>query len=90
MDKDVIRCVTFNSDATKLFCGCEDGRVLLLSVEGDLCNAESILGKELWRCDDKVMHSCEISAVYCVDDKSFFSGDENGVVKVGIVSFRHA
>ena len=35
MDKDVIRCVTFNSDATKLFCGCEDGRVILLSVEGD-------------------------------------------------------
>ena len=51
MDKDVIRCVTFNSDATKLFCGCEDGRVLLLSVEGDLYTTESTLGKELWRCD---------------------------------------
>ena len=37
MDKDIIRCVTFSSDATKLFCGCEDGRVLLLTVEERSC-----------------------------------------------------
>lgn len=31
----LIRCITFNPDATKLFCGCENGDVLLLSVDGN-------------------------------------------------------
>ena len=32
-----IRCIAFNSDATKLFCGCENGDVVLLSVDGACC-----------------------------------------------------
>ena len=30
----LIRCITFNKDATKIFCGCENGDILLLSTDG--------------------------------------------------------
>ena len=34
IDECVIRNITFSQDGKNLFCGCEDGLVLLISLEG--------------------------------------------------------
>lgn len=36
----LIRCITFNPDSTKLFCGCENGEVLLLDLHGNKMNGK--------------------------------------------------
>lgn len=84
IDNCIIRNIVFSKDATNLFCGCDDGLCLLITVEGITCISWLKPGKELWRSPSEKKHEVEISRVYCVDDKSYFSGDFDGVVKVVI------
>lgn len=43
----------------------------------------------MWKSPEKKKHEHEVVRVFCLDAKSYFSGDDEGVLKVGLQKSPH-